>query len=131
TTLLIEGGGGGGDAKTLLREAGLDAVWQRAKPGDPVVLLAGGGTLEEERRGDRVPVGGGIFLQVSRAAAGKLEAYVLDCAGDVRGQHVIDAYAGVGTRARALAARGARITAIELDPDAVNAARTLGGDVAW
>lgn len=131
TTLLIEGGGGGGDAKTLLREAGLDAVWQRAKPGDPVVLLAGGGTLEEEWRGERVPVGGGIFLQVNRAAAGKLEAYVLDCAGDVRGQHVIDAYAGVGTRARALAARGARITAIELDPDAVNAARTLGGDVAW
>jgi tRNA/tmRNA/rRNA uracil-C5-methylase (TrmA/RlmC/RlmD family) len=71
-------------------------------------------------------VGGAAFLQVNREAAALLEAYVEELAGDdLAGRAVVDAYCGIGTRARELARKGARVTGIELDASAVAIAESF------
>ena len=62
---------------------------------------------------------GASFAQVNPAVAGPLQERVVARAMAYRPQTVVDAYAGLGDTAAALAKRGARVTAIELDPDAV------------
>jgi 23S rRNA (uracil1939-C5)-methyltransferase len=66
---------------------------------------------------------GAAFLQVNREAAVLLEEHVMSVVGDVAGLRVVDAYCGVGLHARRLARAGASVTGIELDDDAVAAAR--------
>jgi len=56
---------------------------------------------------------------VNREAAARLEAWVEELAGDLTGRGVVDAYCGVGLRARRLAQLGARVVGIELDAAAV------------
>jgi 23S rRNA (uracil1939-C5)-methyltransferase len=62
---------------------------------------------------------GASFAQVNPAVAGPLQARVITLAMSRAPASAIDAYAGLGDTAIALAARGVRVTAIELDRDAV------------
>jgi 23S rRNA (uracil1939-C5)-methyltransferase len=118
-SLLVEGGfGEGRPAELIERVPGLVSVWHRPRHAARVARLAGP-SLEEAWQDDRLEVGGAVFLQVNRGAAVLLEEHVMALAGAVAGQHVIDAYCGVGLHARRLALAGARATGIELDPHAV------------
>jgi len=121
-SLLVEGGFSGGRPEELVhRVEGLESIWIRPDRGR-AVHVAGSPTLPESWGGAEIEVGGTAFLQVNRDAATLLEAHVLARAGDVDGLHVIDAYCGLGFHARHLAGKGARITGIEMDPDAVRVA---------
>lgn len=61
---------------------------------------------------------GASFAQVNPAVAGPLRERVLDLALSRNPATAVDAYAGLGETALALAGRGVRVTAIELDADA-------------
>lgn len=63
--------------------------------------------------------GDASFAQVNPAMGARLHAYVLDRARARRPERVVDAYAGSGATAVPLARDGVRVTAIELDRDAV------------
>jgi 23S rRNA (uracil1939-C5)-methyltransferase len=64
---------------------------------------------------------GASFSQVNAGVGAALHAYVLDRTRAHRPTTVIDAYAGAGSTAIPLANDGIRVTAIELDRDAVAA----------
>src|SRR5690606_9050469 len=95
-------------------------------PDGSTVLLAGAPFLEERWGEETVPLSAAAFLQVNRGAARLLEDHLLAVVGDVSGLQVVDAYCGVGLHARRLARQGARVTGLEIDPDAVAAARAAG-----
>lgn len=121
--LVVEGGRGDGDPEALLRDVeALRAVWRVGDDGR-ARLVAGEAEPVEEWMGERIPVRGAAFLQVNRAGAEALHEAVLEAAGPAEGRDVVDAYAGVGAYGRPLARRGGRVTALELDPQAVMAAR--------
>nr|WP_240978848.1 methyltransferase domain-containing protein [Longimicrobium terrae] len=122
-SLLVEGGFHPGRPLELIAAVpGLVAIWHR--PGEnKAELIAGAPGLPETWGDETVELSGAAFLQVNRAAAELLEAHVLSLVGDVAGRTVVDAYCGVGLHARRLARAGARVTGIELDPDAVAEAR--------
>jgi 23S rRNA (uracil1939-C5)-methyltransferase len=109
----------------------ITSIWHRPKGEVEPVLLAGAQSITENWLGEDVLLSGAMFLQVNREAAALLERFVLERAGAVSDQAIIDAYCGIGTRARALAARGATVTGIELDAQAVREARRLGGGPAY
>lgn len=95
------------------------AVVDRGAPmplrGDPAAV---------EHVGDlRLRVSPGSFFQAGPQAAEALVEQVLAAAGDVAGRHAVDAYAGVGLFAAALADAGARVTAIEQHRGSVADAR--------
>ncbi|HET8654890.1 MAG TPA: TRAM domain-containing protein [Longimicrobiaceae bacterium] len=122
-SLLVEGGFSPGRPEELLSTVeGLASIWHRPGPAAPR-LVAGAPGLPETWGEETVALGGAAFLQVNRAAARLLEDHVMERAGDVTGLRVVDAYCGVGLHARRLARAGARVVGIELDPDAVAAAR--------
>jgi 23S rRNA (uracil1939-C5)-methyltransferase len=75
---------------------------------------------------------GASFAQVNPAVAGPLQERVVALAMSYRPRTLVDAYAGVGDTAAALAKRDVRVTAIELDPDAAawSAARLPTGSRA-
>ena len=126
--LLVQGGYGAGRPDDLMaRVPALDAVWHQPRPAGEPVLLAGESRLEESWHGHDLDLGGAVFLQVNRDAAALLEAHVMNLAGDVDGLAVVDAYCGVGIHARRLQDAGARVTGIELDPAAVEAAAHAAG----
>jgi 23S rRNA (uracil1939-C5)-methyltransferase len=122
-SLLVEGGySPGRPAELIAAVPGLAAVWHR--PGSAAAeLIAGAPGLPETWGDETFDVSGAAFLQVNRSAAALLEAHVLERIGDPAGLSVVDAYCGVGLHARRLARAGARVVGIELDPDAVAAAR--------
>lgn len=123
-SLLIDGGGGGAGLPDELLAAvpALRSIWHA--PGrEAPRLLAGEATLAERWAEEEIPLAASAFLQVNREAAALLEAHLLELAGAVQGQRVVDAYCGVGLHARRLARAGARVIGLELDPDAVAAAR--------
>ncbi len=62
---------------------------------------------------------GASFAQVNPAVAVPLRQRVIALAMSRRPSSAVDAYAGLGHTARELAAQGVRVTAIELDRDAV------------
>ena len=62
---------------------------------------------------------GASFAQVNRAVGAALHSYVLDRARTHRPTTLVDAYAGIGATAIPLAHDGVRVTAIELDREAV------------
>lgn len=121
--LVVEGARDDSDAGALVAEVGpLVAVWSVDDDGR-ARLLAGEPDPVETWMGERIPVRGAAFLQVNREAAAHLHEAVLEGAGPVEGRAVVDAYSGVGAYGRPLARGGARVTGIELDPQAVEAAR--------
>jgi 23S rRNA (uracil1939-C5)-methyltransferase len=61
---------------------------------------------------------GASFAQVNPEVAAKLEAYVIEAALSYSPKTIVDAYSGSGDVAVALASRGARVIAIELDAEA-------------
>ena len=75
---------------------------------------------------------GASFTQVNPAVATKLREWVVSLAAAARPKTAVDAYAGTGDIAVALATLGVRVTAIELDRDAsrVSAARLPQGSRA-
>lgn len=124
TSLLIQGGYSAGRADELLaRVPSLDAIWHQPQPEEAPVLLAGAAELAESWADETLSLGGAVFLQVNRGAAALLDAHVMDLAGDVTDRTIVDAYCGVGLHARRLARRGARVSGIELDAQAVREAQ--------
>lgn len=122
-SLLIEGGYSPGRPEELIAAVpGLVSVWHRPHAASPE-LIAGAPGLPETWGDETVELSGAAFLQVNRGAAALLEDHVAALAGDVRGVRVVDAYCGVGLHARRLARAGAEVVGIELDEDAVAAAR--------
>lgn len=120
TALLVQGGYGPGRADELLpRVPSLDAVWHQPRAGAVPVLLAGSAQLSESWQDEDLELGGAVFLQVNRGTAALLDDHVMMLAGDVDGSTIVDAYCGVGLHARRLARRGARVTGVELDAQAV------------
>ncbi len=118
-SLLIEGGTGRGRPEALLAAVpALRSIWVRREPGAAPRRVAGENAVRDDWGGDLIALRGTVFLQVNRAVAERLEAHVLERAQPKEGQSVIDAYCGVGILTRRLAARGARVTGIELDADA-------------
>jgi 23S rRNA (uracil1939-C5)-methyltransferase len=122
-SLLVEGGFSPGEPQALLeRVEGLVSVWHRPGEAGPQ-LIAGAPGLPETWGDETVALSGAAFLQVNRSAAALLEEHVLARIGDADGLQVVDAYCGIGLRARRLARAGARVVGIELDSDAVETAR--------
>ena len=75
---------------------------------------------------------GASFVQVNPGVAAKLRQWVVSRAQGFAPTTVVDAYAGTGDIAVALAGRGARVVAIEIDRDAarVAASRLPAGSTA-
>lgn len=80
----------------------------------------GHGRGRRERLFERAPARapGASFTQVNPAAAAEMQGYLVERVLAHAPATVIDGYAGLGDTAAVLAARGVRVTAIELDPDA-------------
>jgi 23S rRNA (uracil1939-C5)-methyltransferase len=87
--------------------------------GSSAQVLFGHGYLVEELAGLKLGVGAAEFLQVNRAQAQAMYTRVAELAGDMRGKHAVDLYAGLGGFALHLARAGARVIAVEIDRDAV------------
>ena len=77
--------------------------------------------------GRSVAVPAPSFTQVNASAGQLLLDAVVEAAGEVGGRRVVDAYAGLSLTGRELAARGAAVTAIEMDPSAAAALAETGG----
>ncbi len=73
--------------------------------------------LAERGGGENAP--GASFVQVNVAVAEELQSYVLRKAMSHLPRTIVDAYAGTGALALAAALRKVRVTAVELDEDAV------------
>jgi tRNA/tmRNA/rRNA uracil-C5-methylase (TrmA/RlmC/RlmD family) len=72
---------------------------------------------------------GASFVQINRGVGAALHEYVLARARAHRPSSLVDAYAGAGATAVPLAADGVRVTALELDRDAVaHCAERLTGE---
>ena len=126
-SLVIEGGHKVGDTGKLLHAVpSISSVWHRPRPEDELMLLGGQEAIQESWQDEEVDLSGAVFLQVNRAAASRLEDYVLERAGNVSGKTIIDAYCGIGLHARRLARAGAHVTGIELDALAIEEARAAG-----
>ena len=91
--------------------------------GGPRVLLAGSPHFTDRWRGFDFQLGPESFLQVNRAVAEHMETHIDGLLGDIGGVRVLDLYAGVGGRALAWAAKGADVSAGEVDGEAVESGR--------
>jgi 23S rRNA (uracil1939-C5)-methyltransferase len=119
-TFVLEGGASWEGAERFFAAVpSLDALWWR--PGSPHGAGRGRRRLVAERRRGAP---GAAFAQVNRGVAAALRHYAVERVLARRPASVIDAYAGTGATAGALAAAGVRVTAIELDADAARWAAT-------
>jgi len=107
-SLVLEGGGRWPRLDEFLaRVPGVDAVWWQAE-GGPLAPV-------RERARDAGAAPGASFAQVNPRVAAHLQRHVLERVRAHGPRAVVDAYAGLGDTAAALAAEGCRVTAIELD----------------
>jgi 23S rRNA (uracil1939-C5)-methyltransferase len=88
----------------------ISAVWWEPAENKPRRVLY-------DKRSDRAP--SASFAQVNAEMAEILRAYVLDRARSIEPKTAVDAYSGAGDIAMELSRDGVSVTAIELDPDAV------------
>ncbi|HEU5314931.1 MAG TPA: class I SAM-dependent RNA methyltransferase [Chloroflexota bacterium] len=100
----------------------------RVAPGrEPLVRVLGSGLrpsegqLRYELGGETYDVPGGAFFQVNTRAAEKLVEQAMGWLAPERGEHVVDAYGGVGTFAVPIARRAERVTVIEAEGPSVGA----------
>ncbi|MDX1577164.1 MAG: TRAM domain-containing protein [Gemmatimonadota bacterium] len=126
--LRIEGGDAPGDPDALLAAvpslqgyAWVDASGRRH-------LLGGSRLLRDEWEGREVHLGPGAFVRVNRVVFGEVERHLDEGLGDVESLRILDLYAGIGNRSVRWAEAGARPVAVELEPDAVEAAVRLAED---
>ena len=125
--LVVEGGKGRGDIEALVEQVeGLVAVWRVDEAGSRRVV--GPEMLTEEFLGEGVEIRGAAFLQVNREAGEALQRRLLERIGDPAGLQIVEAYCGVGIVGRHLARKGARVTGIEMDAEAVRGARAGAPD---
>lgn len=109
TSFLLEGGEEWPAWEAFLdRVPSLDALWWAPEGRERVLLHA--------RRSGLAP--GASFAQVNAGVAHELRQHVLERANTYAPRSVIDAYAGLGETAAAIASTGRQVTAIELDADA-------------
>ncbi|UCC74475.1 MAG: class I SAM-dependent RNA methyltransferase [Gemmatimonadota bacterium] len=122
--LAIEGGTEGrGDPELLLeRVDGLAAIWYLG-PGGVVDWQVGPSALPDRWGAHDLLLSGSAFVQVNRAMAAKLEAYVQQQCGEVAELRAVDAYCGFGLRAIELAVAGAQVSAIDSDHHAIAVGR--------
>jgi 23S rRNA (uracil1939-C5)-methyltransferase len=121
--LVVEGAQGYGEPGALLSEvAGLEAIWSLDRDG-AIDWYSGEPVLSEQWGPHQLELAGDAFVQVNRAVAAQLEAYVEEGCGDVAGRRVIDAYCGFGLRALELAWKGARLVGIDSDRHAIAVAQ--------
>ncbi|MFW6198930.1 MAG: class I SAM-dependent RNA methyltransferase [Gemmatimonadota bacterium] len=97
------------------------AVWRMDEGGSRRVV--GPEVLTEDMLGEGVEIRGTAFLQVNRKAGEALQLRLLDLIGDPADLRIVEAYCGVGMVGRRLARKGARVTGIEMDGEAVRGAR--------
>ena len=111
-TLTVEGGRAWPEYATLFEAVpALGALWWRPDPaGSARRLLAS--------RDEADASIGASFAQINAPVGAALHAAVVARVLSFAPATVIDAYAGIGDTAAALAAHGVRVTAIELDPEA-------------
>jgi 23S rRNA (uracil1939-C5)-methyltransferase len=129
-------------AAALIEGGAAGVAWGKNDRDDGALLVSGSppepitGDLQVLERSAgvelRLPVT--AFAQINRGQAGRLIDRLVDRLDLESGARVLDAYAGAGVIAIALAARGASVTAIEIDAAAVAAGRAAiaaaGVDVA-
>jgi 23S rRNA (uracil1939-C5)-methyltransferase len=96
-------------------------TWEDAGGGHR--LLAGVPELEDVWQGIRFRLGPEAFLQANREVSARIDAFLEELVGDLRGRRVADLYAGVGARSIRWAAAGAVVTAVESNPAACAAGR--------
>lgn len=95
-------------------------VWWEAPDSSPRRVTRNGGGVEQ------IPPG--VFEQVHQAMGVRVRGFAIEQLGLVAGELIWDLYAGIGETSALLAARGARVESVELDPDAVAAAERDGTD---
>ncbi len=86
----------------------VSAIWWQREKGRPRLL--------HDRR--IAPTPGASFAQVNPAMAAELQRYAVELTMRYAPKHVIDAYAGSGDTAEAIARSGVHVLAIESDEDA-------------
>lgn len=130
--LVVEGGAAGGEPGVLVDAVpAISAVWHRPRGARRARRIAGGGTGPGPHEGEEPGAfeGAHAFSQVNPEAAALLAVHVRDVVDAGPGERVVDAYAGDGVFGRAAARAGARVVAIERDPEAVRRGRGLGPEV--
>jgi 23S rRNA (uracil1939-C5)-methyltransferase len=110
------------------RDRGLTGVLENHNPrvtnvvlGERSAVLHGNGLLEEEFEGLAVSTTLGSFSQSNHEQAAVLYSEALRLLGEPRELRVVDLYSGWGPLALRLAARGARVVAVERNAEAVRA----------
>ncbi len=68
------------------------------------------------------------FFQVNPAQNRRLVRFVLECAGNLTGQRVLDLFCGMGNFSIPMALAGATVTGVEWNRQAIDAARKNGRD---
>jgi len=105
-SLVLEGGAAWPVARRFMDAVpGVSSLWWGRGEERPRLL--------HERRAVASP--GASFAQVNPAVAAALREHVVERVGAYSPSVVVDAYAGAGDTAAPIAARGARVTAIEID----------------
>ena len=93
------------------------SVWWRPVGGSPRVVAGGDG---------RTAYPATVFEQVNPGMGDQVRAFAVEQAGDVRGRHCWDLYAGIGETTAMLAERGATVESVEGDRRAVEVAEANG-----
>ena len=115
-------------AETLLALRGVESVGMLGGAGE-VVTLAGPDMGWLRLRGRELALPAGSFFQSNWSLLPALLERVLELAAIQPGDVAADIYGGVGLFGLFMAAAGARVTSIEIDPRAVAAARLTAA--AW
>jgi 23S rRNA (uracil1939-C5)-methyltransferase len=91
--------------------------------GATTITLLGDPFIEEDLGGTRFRLPAAAFFQVNTGAAETLVGLVLSAAGGSTPAEALDLYGGAGVFGLALARRGAHVTVVEADRDAVECGR--------